>query len=226
MKLFENIKEAINNKFFKEVTCSHCGAKGKVMLFRKLKDDSLICSSCYGFLPKRLKKWVKTGTLETYKKAFFYAERSKKEYKPIFNNDAGFHMFEVDSKNLLFKIFGEGDLILPLSSIDFYNFSYKVDEEKAKENPHEVKGDVELTISLFEPEISFSTMVAFGIKTLTTKKSLLGRTFIYDDPEELKQFKHRFSTLLKKARSNQQAANIAAKQQAKESNETESENSL
>lgn len=219
MELFEKIKQAIHNKFFREVSCSNCGEKGKVMSYRKLIDDSLLCKTCMYRIPKRLKDWVKNGTLDIYKQAAFFGDRTKIEYKPIFNCDAGYHLFEVDAQHLLFRLFDEGDLILPLSCIDYYDFEFRGEELKEGFISDKVKGDVYVTISTSNPPVSYTTGVAFGVKGKAHKQGIIGNTYVYDDPKDLKEFVQKFDELVEKAKREQQEAIAAAQQQAREAAE-------
>ncbi|MBQ2811516.1 MAG: hypothetical protein IJF12_05035 [Alphaproteobacteria bacterium] len=203
--LFAKIKQAIHNKFFREVYCSNCGAKGKVMFFKKLKDESLLCKACVGRIPSELADYVDEGTMDNFKYAIELADRSKKEYEPIFNDDAGFHLFEVDSKHLLFKIYGESDLILPLSCIEYYNFEFKGEEVKEGFLGDKVKGDVYVTLMAQNPPISYCTTVAFGLKAKAEKK-FLSNTYVYGTPKELEEFLSKFDMLYDLARKKEELA--------------------
>ena len=193
MKIIEKIKEAINNKFFREVYCSHCGAKGKVMLFKKLKDDSLICKTCSGVIPYELRETAFGGILQDYLDAKAYVERSKKEFEPVFKNDAGYHHFEVDSRHGLFRIAGK-ELIFEISNIEFYSFVFKGEELKEGFFSDKVKGDVHLLLSTKAPFVTYDETVAYSVKAKAHKK-FLSNTYIYDNPAELDEFLLRFERL-------------------------------
>ncbi len=201
MKIIETIKQAIHNKFFKEVYCSHCGTKGKIMSFKKLKDDSLICKSCAGKIPSELKDAALEGTLQDYRDAVAYIQRSKTEFEPIFNNDAGFHLFEVDSKHRLFRIYG-GKLIFELNNIDYYSFVYHAEQLKEGFISDKVKGDVHMLLTTKDPFVTFDETVAFGLKAKAEKK-FLSNTYIHGNPKELDTFLMRFDQLLNMAKHKQ-----------------------
>lgn len=143
----------------KEVCCSHCGTKGKVVFFKKLKDGNMLCKNCAKEFPRELKSFAFAETLQEYEEAKAYALRSKNEFEPIFNNNAGFHQFEVDSKNKLFRMVGS-NLIFELGNIDFYNFMFK---------PQKAKSDVNLFLSVKAPFVIYDETVAFGVKQRTAE---------------------------------------------------------
>ncbi len=198
MKIIEKIKEAIHNKFFREVYCSHCGAKGKVVFFKKIKDGSLLCNTCTSAIPHELREAAFDGTLQDYKEARAYTERSKKEFEPVFDNDAGYHDFEVDSAHKLFRVSGS-DLIFELSNIEFYSFIFKPEEVKEGFFSEKVKGDVKLSLITKEPCASYDKVIAYGVKAKAEKK-LFSSTYLYDNPKKLDEFLERLDRLCELAK--------------------------
>ena len=198
MKIIEKIKEAINNKFFKEVYCSHCGAKGKVMFFKKLKDTSVLCNTCTAAIPTELRNAAFGGNLQDYVDAREYTIRSKKELEPVFRNDAGYHEFEVDSVHRLFRVAGS-KLVFELHNIEFYSFVFKAEELKEGFLSDKVKGDVHLLLSTKEPFATYDETIAYGVKTKAEKK-FLSNTYLYDNPKELDAFLAKFEMLCERAK--------------------------
>ena len=121
MKLIDTIinatKEKVNNKFLGDVHCACCGAKGKPFMFKTLADKTPVCQVCAKKIPEEFKEDVMNGTFEDYKKAVAYHCMAQQLYEPIFKNDAGYGLLEVDSKHLLFRNTADGNLILPLQCV-------------------------------------------------------------------------------------------------------------
>lgn len=203
-KIFEKIKQAIHNKFFQEVYCSNCGAKDKIMNLKKLKDESLLCKKCMGKIPSELNDTAQ-NSLSEYKNAVAYAERSANEFEPIFNNDAGFHLFEVDSKNKLFRLdTSDNALIFELSNISYYDFNFI--GEKAKEGllNDKVIGNVHLTLLTENPCVNISEIVAYSLK-VKAPTSLFSTTINHGNPKELDAFLLNFKMLCETAKKEQES---------------------
>lgn len=193
--LFDKIKKSIHNKYFREVHCSCCGTTGKILGYRRLRDGSLLCKTCANQLPSEWSDVLENGTLDDYKRSMAYARTSQEVYEPIFRNDAGYGSFEVDSRNLLFRNSGEGELIFPLSCLDYYDFSF------TGVTPHEgifrntVSGNVHAVLLAADPDYHAQSMIAFDV-TARAEKKLFSNTFVHGNPDGLDDFILRFDRLV------------------------------
>ena len=197
--LVDKTKEAVHNKYLQEVHCSCCGSKGKIMNFRKMRDGSLICKVCLSRLPLEWNDIATNGTLEEYNRAMAYARTSRELYEPVFCNDAGYGTFEVDSRHLLFRNSGEGDLIFPLANIDFYNFTFHGDTAHDGLFGDSVTGNVHALVSTSNPDYHCQSTIAYDVKAKAHKK-FLSNTYVHGNPTDLDEFILRFDMLMNRAK--------------------------
>ena len=104
------------NIFFKEVTCSCCGAKGRIRSFQKTKDGKFLCQECAAELPREFGSKLMDMTFADYRKCMEYKKYSKEVLEPMFKSDLSYSRFSVDSKNRLCRVEGS-ELILGIDNI-------------------------------------------------------------------------------------------------------------
>ena len=88
---------------FKDVFCTECGEKTKMLTRTHLCDDSYLCSKCAAIVPSYMKKTFEGKyTIEEYREFKEYAKSSEEEYGKIFHETHSFHDIHIDTENRLF----------------------------------------------------------------------------------------------------------------------------
>ncbi|MBR6501982.1 MAG: hypothetical protein IKT42_00910 [Clostridia bacterium] len=195
-KFTDTIKGFINKHFTGEVTCAHCGKKGKVMFFSTMSDDNRLCSSCKNSIPAEFHFNPKESTLEEFKNLDSFMQYTKNQLEPVFEPDREFSYgdFKVDPVNCLCKV--NNSFVFEISNILAYDFSFRAEEFKDGIFSSKVKGDVYLnTLILREPGAVFGeTAIKYSAKGKAEKK-MFSSTVTYQNPADLDEFLMKFDAL-------------------------------
>ena len=206
-KFLDSIKGFFNENFLKEVTCSHCGKKDKIMCFDELKDGSLLCADCAFEIPKEFNFKPEEKTLEEYREIRDFVDNANKNFEPIFteNDDFSYGKFKVDTQHNLCRI--GNSFIFEISNISTYSIDFHAEDLKDGLLSTKAKGDVRLAFLFLEkPYASFMSKTIKSNVKVKVETHLFSRTVTYSNPPELDVFLARFHDLHERLRS-EKAAN-------------------
>ncbi len=180
---------------FKDVFCTECGEKTKMLTRTHLRDDSYLCSKCAAIVPSYMKKTFEGKyTIEEYREFKEYAKSSEEEYGEIFHETHSFHGIHIDTENRLFYM--EDYSALSRVYLNFYNvqqfdLTFRAEEYKDGLFGNKVKGTIFVELEMDMPYFYYEGVLASDVKA-KAKKSAFGNKVTYDNPEGMDDFLHYF----------------------------------
>lgn len=178
-------------ELFKEINCTVCGKKTKMLSRIKLADGNYVCADCQAHSPHYMYESI-TGnyTLTDYKKFLEYIEYSSNVLRPIFHETHKYYSLHIDTENNLFYIgnyIDKNTLFLQLCNI--IDFDLVFSPEKIKEGliGDKVQGKVLFKIKMQDPYFYYEEILDYSAKA-KAKKTFFGSNIQYENPKGMDDF--------------------------------------
>ena len=176
---------------FKNVYCSECGKKTKLLFRTKLTDGNCLCSDCTSAIPSYMRESLAlTYSLEDYRALISHIEESKRELRPIFQETHHYYSIHIDTIHNLFYIGDRIDdqtVFHRFRYISNYKFAFHAEEFKEGTFGDKVRGKILFNILMDIPYFHYEEILARNVK-VKAKKTFFGSEVQYEDPRDLQEF--------------------------------------
>jgi len=171
--------------------CAYCGAKAGIFGRNKLLDGKYVCSKCSADIPSYIVSCLPTGyTFEDFVELKKYAEYSKNELKPRFNETYSYYSIRIDTEHGLYYIedgIWSDPFYLEMSNIEDFDLLFAPEKYKEGLIGDKVYGKVLFRIKAHDPYFYFETILDDKVKA-KAKKSFFGSKVECDNPKGLDEF--------------------------------------
>ena len=182
---------------FKDVYCSHCGAKASLLTRMKLADGSYLCSQCVSNIPDYMKDSVSSHYgIQEYRALLTYIGYSACTLRPQFHETHSYYSIHIDTENkILYLGYGINDktVFIHLKNIDDFNLTFRAEEFKEGMLGDKVKGALLMTIKAHFPYFYHEEILDYSAKA-AAKKKFLSSSVEYNNPCGMDEFLLYFQT--------------------------------
>lgn len=180
---------------FKDVFCSECGIKTKMLTRTHLKDDRYLCYKCSSCVPGYMQKsFVEGYTLEDYRNFKKYIEFSNEVLRPKFRETHSYDKIHIDTENYIFCMdyfIDDKTLFFGFEDVTRFNLIFMAEEFKEGMFGDKVRGKVLFELAMDCPPF-YNEEVLISDAKVSAKKKLFGRKVEYDNPEGMDEFVYFF----------------------------------
>lgn len=182
---------------FKDINCSHCGAKTNPLTRMKREDGHYLCSQCVSRIPAYMKESVRSHySLQEYQSLLKYIDFSNRTLRPKFHQTHSYYSINIDTENkILYLGYGINDktLFINLKNVEDFSLSFRAEEFKEGMLGDKVKGELLMTIKVKFPYFYYEEILDYSAKA-PAKKKLLSSRVEYENPRGMEEFLLYFHT--------------------------------
>lgn len=187
---------------FKDIYCTKCGKKTKMLTRMKLDDGSYLCWECQNKVPSFMwKTMADRYSFEDYEALLDYIDYSQRELKPIFRETHYYYSIHMDAENKLFYIGHVIDKTTPffhMYNVEDFDLIFRVEEFKEGMTGNKVSGKVLLQVKVSTPYFYHEEILDRSAKA-KAKKKLLSGNVEYENPKGMDDFTMHFVNAWKKS---------------------------
>ncbi len=175
----------------KKKECAICGGEAKMLSRAELADGNYLCKECASCIPKHMyKSIIERYSLDDFNGFKNYLQTENKELKSKFRETASYFELHLDSENKLMYIgkkIENKTVFIKLTDIEEFEIEFNPTEYKEGAFSDKVTGKIICLVKCSYPYFYYETVLD-PYATTTLKKSLLGKTKSYSNPENMDDF--------------------------------------
>lgn len=180
---------------FKDVYCTECGDKTKMLFRTHLCDGSYLCSKCTKCVPSYMKSSFNDKySYEDYHDFKEYVDYSNEKLRPLFHETHEFHNIHIDTENRIFYM-GYGinseTLFLRFAGITRFDLVFKAEDYKEGFLGDKVTGKILLELGMNTPYFYREEVLTSNAKA-KAKKKLFGSKIEFESPSGMDDFMYYF----------------------------------
>lgn len=181
---------------FKDIYCTNCGVKTKMLFRTHLCDGTYLCSKCMTCIPSYMKSsFIDKYSYEDYNTFKEYVDYSNKELRPLFHETHEFHNIHIDTENRIFYM-GYGidseTLFLRFAGITRFDMVFKAEDYKEGIFGDKVTGKILFELGMDTPYFYREEVLTTNAKA-KAKKKLFGSKIEFENPSEMDDFMYYFN---------------------------------
>lgn len=176
---------------FKDIYCSNCGEKTKMLFRTQLCDGGYLCSKCTTCVPSyMLSSFNDKYSIEDYHAFKEYVDYSNQKLRPLFHETHNFYTIHIDTENRIFYI-GYGvdanTLFLNFASVTRFDLVFKAENYKEGVLGDKVTGKILFELGMAAPYFYHEEVLSNNAKA-KAKKKLFGSKIEFDNPSGMDDF--------------------------------------
>ncbi len=181
---------------FKDIYCTECKMKTKLLFRTKLCDGNYLCSECTSIVPQHMRSsFTDKYTLEDYHDFKRYLEFTNKEYRKLFHETNSYYKIHIDAEHKLFYIgYGIDDntVFYDFSFVTSFDLDFKAENYKDGVLGQKVTGKIIFAIGVGYPKFYYQDVLDSSAKA-KAKTSFFGNKISYENPKDMDDFIYYFN---------------------------------
>lgn len=181
---------------FKDIYCTECGEKTKMIFRTKLCDGSYLCSKCTSCVPSYMQSsFDDKYSIGDYRAFKEYVDYSNQQLRPLFHETHNFYTVHIDTENRIFYI-GYGidanTIFLNFAHVTRFHLVFQAENFKEGVLGDKVTGKILFELAMDAPYFYYEGVLESNVKT-KAKKKLFGNKIEFESPSGMDEFIYYFN---------------------------------